>query len=281
MQRGLSTYLLVNHRLTTVWLDRIWDAGIPLVEMFCARQHLDYRDKAQIAELGHWFRDSELQLHSLHSPIFSDDVWGKSGPSSVMNITEPVKSRRMAVVDEIKRALDMAEIVPFRYLIQHVGVPGEEFDLRKFDAAFSSLEEIHVFARQRGVEVLLENTANSVASAEKLLMFFELTHMNLNVCLDVGHAHLQGGVETVYRLLKQRILSTHVHDNNGKDDLHLFPFAPKGTVDWTRTMEILRQEGDRYPLILELAEPPDSAHPLAEVRSVFEKLEGLKPKHES
>src|SRR5271168_3356542 len=66
--RALSTHLFVNHRLTTVWLDRIWSAGIPLVEIFCARQHLDYRDKAQIAELGHWFRDSELKVHALHSP---------------------------------------------------------------------------------------------------------------------------------------------------------------------------------------------------------------------
>ena len=47
MQRALSTHLLVNHRLTTVWLDRIWEAGIPLVEIFCARQHLDYRNQAR------------------------------------------------------------------------------------------------------------------------------------------------------------------------------------------------------------------------------------------
>ena len=63
-----------------MWLERIWHAGIPLVEIFCARQHLDYRDNAQIAELGHWFRDSDLKLHSLHSPMYNDDVWGRSGP---------------------------------------------------------------------------------------------------------------------------------------------------------------------------------------------------------
>ena len=50
MQRALSTHLLVNHRLTTICLERIWDAGIPLVEIFCARQHLDYHNRAQIAE---------------------------------------------------------------------------------------------------------------------------------------------------------------------------------------------------------------------------------------
>ena len=126
-----------------MWLERIWNAGIPLVEIFCARQHLDYRDKAQITELGHWFRDAQLKLHSLHSPMYSDNVWGRSGPKSILTITEPVKSKRLDIVDEIKRALEIAEIVPFRYLIQHLGVAGEEYDERKIDAAFSALEEIN------------------------------------------------------------------------------------------------------------------------------------------
>src|SRR5579864_164655 len=85
MIRALSTHLFVNHRLTTVWLDRIWDAGIPLCEIFCARQHFDYRDRAQIVEMGHWFRDSELKLHSLHSPMYSDDVWGRTGRNTSAN----------------------------------------------------------------------------------------------------------------------------------------------------------------------------------------------------
>ena len=55
------------------------------------------------------------------------------------------------MVDEIKRAIEVAEDIPFRYLIQHLGVGGEEFDERKLDAAFSALEELMLFARQRGV----------------------------------------------------------------------------------------------------------------------------------
>src|SRR5215831_17408589 len=149
MQRALSTHLIANHHLTTVWLDRIWDAGIPLVEIFCARQHLDYRDKAQIRELAYWFRDSELKLHSLHSPMYSDDAWGRTGPDAVISITEPVKIKRLAMIDEIKRALEIAETVPFRYLVQHIGVVDEEFSEHKMDAAFSSLEDLSLFARQR------------------------------------------------------------------------------------------------------------------------------------
>ena len=51
------------------------------------------------------------------------------------------------MLDEIKRALEIAEMIPFRYLIQHIGVFEEEYDERKVDAAFTSLEEINLFAR--------------------------------------------------------------------------------------------------------------------------------------
>jgi sugar phosphate isomerase/epimerase len=282
MQRALSTHLLVNHRLTTVWLERIWDTGIPLVELFCARQHLDYRNRAQISELAYWFRDSELKVHSLHSPMYNDEVSGRSGPQAVINITEPVKSKRIPMVDEIKRALEIAETVPYRYLIQHLGVTGQEYDERSIDAAFTALEEISVFARQRGVEVLLENTPNELASAERLLMFLGITHLDLNICLDVGHAHMNEGIESAFRLLKNRIRSTHVHDNNGKEDLHLFPMLAggQGTIDWLGTMQLLRSQEDRYPLLLELREVPDMGPPFDALRRVFDTLEGLKPNDE-
>ena len=278
MQRALSTHLIANHHLTAVWLDRIWNAGIPLVELFCARQHLDYRDKGQIGELGYWFRDAELKVHSLHSPMYTDHVWGRSGPDSVVTITERVKAKRLQHVDEIKRALDVAEFIPFRYFIQHLGVAEEEFDQYKVEAAFSSLEELTIFARQRGVELILENTPNALASAERLLYFFEATHLNLNVCFDVGHAHMKEGVDTAYRLLAPRIRSTHVHDNNGSEDLHLFPLLDEGgTIDWTGAMETLRSAPDQYPLLLELRSAPDIEKPVKRSREVFERLENLKP----
>jgi sugar phosphate isomerase/epimerase len=276
MTHALSTHLFANHRLTTATLERIQNAGIPLVEIFCARQHLDYRNRAQVAELGHWFRDSELKLHSLHAPMYTDDVWGRSGPHAVINITEPVKAKRVAIVDEIKRAIELAEYVPFRYLIQHIGVGGEEFSERKLDAAFDSLDELVVFAQQRGVEILLENIPNGLSSAERLVYFLNETHVKANFCLDVGHAHMNEGVQAAFELMKDRIRSTHVHDNNGTDDVHLFPLlATGGTVDWKKTMELLRSGNDSFPLLLELKEVPEFPHPLDAAAEIFDRLENL------
>src|SRR5260370_16619272 len=227
MEHVLSTHLFVNHRLNTVWLDKIRQAGVPAVEIFCARQHLDYRDRPQINELGHWFRAAELKLHSLHSPMYSDDVWGRSGPNSLITIAEPGKSNRLLMIEEIKRALDIAEVIPFRYLIQHLGVSNEEYDDRKIEAAFTALEEINLFARERGVEVLLENIPNQLSSAERLISFLQQTHLKMNFCLDVGHANMKEGVSTAYTILKGRIRSTHLHDNNANDTTHLSPFFSK------------------------------------------------------
>jgi sugar phosphate isomerase/epimerase len=186
-----------------------------------------------------------------------------------------VKSKRLLMLDEIKRALEISETIPFAYLIQHLGVASEEFDDRKLDSAFTALEEISLFARGRGVEVLLENIPNQLSSAERLVHFLNQTHLKLDFCLDVGHANMNESVATAFKIMKSRIRSTHLHDNNGKEDSHLWPFfSDGGTVDWKEAMGLLRSL-DRVPLLLELREFPE--HPLPQsldkVKEIFEKLE--------
>ena len=276
MKQVLSTHLFVNHRLTTVWLDRIWSAGIPSVEIFAALQHLDWRNRAQIAEIAAWFRDSQMTLHSLHSPMYTDEVWGKSGPHAAIDITEPVKARRIHMVDEIKRVLEIAETAQFRYLIQHIGAGWAEFDERRVESAFTSLEELSVFARQRGVEILLENIPNAFSTATALNMFLEQTHLDLNYCFDTGHANMGAGVESEYQLMKTRIRSTHVHDNNGKDDKHLFPTVHEGgTIDWSAVMPMLASRPEQYPLLLELKEDPSQRNPIDTAKQILDRLESF------
>jgi sugar phosphate isomerase/epimerase len=274
MQHALSSHVVVQQRLTIAWLQKVLDAGIPAVEIFCARQHLDYRDKGQIRELGHWFRDSNLKLRSMHSPMYSDEYSGLSGPDAVITITETTKAERIRMVDEIKRVLEVAEFIPFQYLVQHLGVLNEEFSEFKVEAAFTALEQLNLFARQRGVNILLENIPNQLSSAERLQLFLNLTHLDLNFVFDTGHAHLGAGVEHEFEIMKDRIRSLHVHDNDGKVDSHLFPMVSEGgAIPWPRTMELLRSRENQYPLLLEVKENPEIQHPMDAIRQVFDRLE--------
>jgi sugar phosphate isomerase/epimerase len=275
MEPILSSHLFVNHRLTSVWLDRIQEAGFRYVEIFCARQHIDYRDSGQVRELGHWFRESELKMWALHSPMYTDTVWGRSGPQSVINIAETRKGERIKMVDEVKRALEIADFIPFRYLIQHIGVRDEELSEEKQDAAFNSLEELKAFAGQRQVEILIENTPNRLSSAKELNRFLNATHLDLKYCFDVGHAHMGEGIPQEFEVMKERIRSTHIHDNDGMDDLHLFPLENKGNINWPAAMKILGERTEQYPLVLELKEQPAVERPVEYAKKIVDELHRL------
>jgi sugar phosphate isomerase/epimerase len=126
------------------------------------------------------------------------------------------------------------------------------------------------------VEILLENIPNALSSAERLMNFIRATHLDLNFVFDVGHANIGGGVESEFEIMKERIRSTHVHDNDGEADKHLFPLvAEGGTVDWNKTMGLFRSCPGQFPLLLELKEVSAMESPLDAVNQVFDRLEEL------
>ena len=233
MEFGLSTYLFADQRLNSHALEKILATGCRTVEIFAARQHLDYRDPNQVRDVGQWFVDHGVALHSLHAPVFTDTDWGRRGGLPV-SLAYTERRLRVDSSDEIKRALEVAERLPFRYLVVHLGLEGEEYDLQKFDAAFSALEHLRIFAKERGVKILLENVPNELATPDRLVNFINYTRLDLKVCLDVGHAHMAQGVHAAFESLKGYIVSIHIHDNNRLKDDHLLPF--EGTIDWQETM---------------------------------------------
>lgn len=280
MIKGLLTHLFVNHQLGSAMLDAIEKSGVDVLEVFCARQHFDYCERGHVHDLAAWFSGSRLRLHSIHAPMYNDTAWGKSGPQSVVSIAATEKIRRIQACEEIKRALEVAEAVPFRYMVLHIGVSREEFDERKWEAAFSSIEHLRMFARQRGVDILLENIPNELSTPDRLLAFIHYTHMNdLGFCFDTGHAHLLGSAGQCFETMKDRVRSTHVHDNLGEKDDHLYPF--QGNIGWKRLLADFREARKKhdFPLLLETHELPGVPEPLQEVAAVFRKFEELESEH--
>lgn len=249
MEHAISTYPYQHSMLGVSLLDQLRRAGFDKIEIYCTRHHFDYTNPSHVREIAGWFSDSPVVLHSVHAPLYRG-LAGDS-PHSVISIAFLEKQRRQDAMDEIKRVLEVAECAPFRFLIVHLGMPGEEFDLRKFDAALTSLEHLRLFARQRGVEILLENILNDLSTPRRLVEFFEHSHMrDLKVCFDSGHAHLDGGVEEALSLLDGAIASTHLHDNWGARDEHLLP--GEGKIDWENLVPVLRRQSAEMALLLEI-----------------------------
>jgi sugar phosphate isomerase/epimerase len=183
-------------------------------------------------------------------------------------------------LDQVKRALEVAERLPFRHMVLHLGMPGASYDPRKVDAAQASLEELRGFARPLGVDILLENIPNELSTPQRLREFIEATGFSeLRVCFDTGHAHLGGGVEADFEALRDLVVSTHVHDNDGRDDTHLFPF--EGSIQWEEAVRVLCTAEPELPLQPELRDYGAHADPLAKAMEIFERLEALVPAPQS
>ncbi len=284
MQRVLSTYLFIHRKLTPALLAEIARAGIPAVELFCTRTHLDYHAAEEVRELADWLSGHDLTVHSIHAPTERDLSPGRESGVPI-SICDPERLRRLDAVDEIKRALDLAEYFPFRFLVQHVGSSREAPDPRKWDAAFNSLEHLIVFAKERGVTIALENTPGELATPANLCHFIKDTRLHeLRLCFDTGHAHMEEGVERSFETMGELVATTHVHDNHGEKDEHLLPY--EGSIHWEATLKTMAAAiAGGLPIVLELKEQAPQAQlgqafvtgALRAARGAFEKFEQALP----
>ena len=281
MHRLLSTYLFVSRKLTRDLLGEIANAGFQGVEIFCSRAHFNYTSKADAQEVRQILADCRLTLTSLHAPT-SRDLSATRESGQPLSICEVERVRRIEAMDEFKRAIDVAEDLPFPRMVMHMGGTRETADPRKRDAAFSSLEHLILHARHLGVTICVENTTSEMGDPAYLREFVDETRLTgLRFNFDIGHAHLADGaaeerIEKSFAPLRDLVVGVHVHDNRGEKDEHLPPY--EGTIDWPEAIKTLKTAPDsNVPLLLELKEKsgPDAPSTQQQLKTACAALDRL------
>ncbi len=276
MLKVISSHVFLNHRLHPGLLDVFARTGAEGVELFAARQHFDYSSRSHIRELAEWFRANPTEAFSMHAPLYSDTEMGRGGGPAV-NVIHPEKSRRIDAMDEIKRALEVAEVLPFRFLILHLGEREDTWGLRALEHSITALEHLRAFANPLGVKLLVENLQGDVANPAHLVEILTSGHFqDIGVCLDVGHAHLGDGVPSTLSEVNGYVRSSHLHDNKGDRDAHLWP--GDGTIPWDETLGGLKAAPQVPAGVLEihygLGESPEAVGEKA--KKAFEKMDAAK-----
>jgi sugar phosphate isomerase/epimerase len=282
MQPGLSTHIFFDQRLHPGHLDTLLSAGARTIEVFAARHHFDYSGTQAVREVAAWFRSNDVRA-VLHQPIYLPDR-GRAGLSSdteqwsrhvapSLDLISRDKGHRIAAMDEVKRALECAEQIPFAAAVLHLGLKDSKWDDAAVENSLTAIEHLKAFAGPLGLRLLLENLPNEVATPEHLLYILRTGHFDgLGVCLDLGHLHLAQGLEPAadsgvaeaLEVLGARVAQVHVNDNRGAfapssprsdstdmKDEHLWP--GEGTMNWKAIGEALMRLPETIPAILEIA----------------------------
>jgi len=282
MLRILSTYLSVSRKLTPEFLSQVAENGFSAVEVFCSRAHFDYSSKQEIQALKGMLEHHKLQLASLHAPT-SKDASAMRESGIPLSVCEAERVRRVEAMDEFKRAIDVAEDLPFPRMVLHMGGSREAADPRKRDAAFSTLEHLVLHAKHVGVTLCVENTTSEMGQPSYLRAFVDETRLTgLRFNFDIGHAHLGDGeqserIEKAFEPMRELVASMHLHDNHGEKDEHLPPYD--GAIDWESAIPILKAAPEKnLAITLELKEKtgpeaPSISEQLATARTAMDRFE--------
>jgi len=269
---GVSTQLYHARRLSHDHLAEVAAHGFDTVEIIATRSHVDYHDPAILDEVAGWLTAEGLRLHSLHAPVMEryDGTW-----INPLSIASADGAARAQAVRETGAALALARRVPVSVLVVHPGLQDSLLSpsvQNSLDAAMRSIEEIADIASPLGVRVALEVIPNAMSTAEALVNLLDrLDRPDVGVCLDFGHAHMQGDVIDAIETLSGVLVATHVHDNHGRRDEHLVPF--EGTIDWAGAFAALQKIGYDGTLMLELAGADPAAPALERARQAIARLE--------
>lgn len=180
----------------------------------------------------------------------------------------------------MRRSIIASSILGVKWAVVH---PHEDRETTALDTDACIKDNMDHFAPfvelavKRNVGIAFENMIERETSkrrfashaAELVALIDAWNDPRVGACWDFGHANfLYKDQRPALRMLGKRLKATHVNDNYGKSDEHMFPFH--GSVDWRAIMPVLAEigyEGDfTYETHMEFYHLPEHLKdPLAKV----------------
>jgi len=200
------------------YLKRIADAGFSHIH-WCHQWDTDFLySRWEIEQIRNWLKDYGLQLLDLHGSAGSEKNW-----------TSSQEYQRLAGIELVRNRIEMTAYLSADVTIMHV--PGDPYSI----PVRKSLDELETFARERNVRIALEN--GNFEAIQNLLSEYDPEYIGL--CYDSGHGNMKDGGLDHLESLKDRLISVHLHDNDGTGDQHKLMFL--GTVDWKRLARVMAE----------------------------------------
>ncbi|MBN2395146.1 MAG: sugar phosphate isomerase/epimerase [Candidatus Atribacteria bacterium] len=251
MDFGISTMIFHREYIGKL-LPYLNQWNIKLIEIRPHTGHFELQDSHLIEQLKEKIDYFKISVSAIHMPMNGVDI-------SHLEEYERVKSIR-----EIEKTIVAAFRLGAELVVVH---PGGKYSnngerKQKLKLAIMSIREIAEFCQEWNIKLAVENTLPGRLGDnwEDIQQIIQEIHSEyLGICLDTGHYLLNHksdknnfelGEEKIN--LPQYLMHIHIHDNDGRKDLHLLP--GEGCFPWSLFLNYLSKIKYQKALIVEAKE---------------------------
>ncbi|MBO3763377.1 MAG: sugar phosphate isomerase/epimerase [Thermoproteota archaeon] len=252
MEWGIDTWIFSEVPIQEA-LTRIKNNNIRYAEI--AYEHLEKSDKnnnleKQFDELNEALASVDIKATQIHGPFGEIDY-------QLGSLNESVRA------GAIKRIINWIKNInktSIEVLVLHTNLIQTDYNLNS-ESFLHKIKEINLInfsevvksAQDFGVKIAIENRLEQTFGAfpnDLIELVDEINNDYVGICLDTGHANVNGiQPSKAVRMFEERLIATHVHDNNGKEDQHLLPLL--GNIKWADFIAALNDIHYNIPIIVE------------------------------
>lgn len=238
--------------------------GSALFPQLMARPELPEMIASELAAAGLSFMDSHAPC-GLH--------W---------DMGAPFEDEKRARVLRIKLAIELAAFFKVRSMTLHLGRKSPEMTAeQRLENICRTLDELLPAAEENNITLCIENSFAYFGFPQTLFDIKERFPVDtLGFCFDAGHANMTIAPESypqaapvqskvILEAMLPHIVNCHIHDNNGKHDLHDLP--GRGNGDLTALLTMLKK-APRLQVIQSEVNIPGSGVSVRELVETFDQL---------
>lgn len=251
MAVALGSHLLVYHELKKKHLQCFESNGIRQLELWLAEPHIPWRDPQELERFKNMLEEFQITVPSVHLPFYPSvpDLINEGVKWSVIANEE---QQRKIAIQGAAEGIAASSTLGAKSAVLHLGWQHDIWNDFSHGWAREAVQELMSVANKHGVKLLLENIISEGTRIESLIRLLDEIdpEKKVGICLDLGHANIEGEILTILSQASSRLDHIHVHDNDGKQDAHLCP--GQGTIPWKNVLDFLQEKEFKGIATLEL-----------------------------
>lgn len=184
-----------------------------------------FREKefSDIAKVKTALKDNGIAAYTAHAALNFSASFTSSG-----------EKEKHEVLEEHKKHADAAAELGVKSMVIHISHQLEENSntAKCAENASALLSKLLEYIGNDGLVIALENLPYENVDEISIKVQQMLNSEKVKFCYDSGHAAIMDNAHIFLNDKLSELVCVHLHDNNGKEDMHLLPMYEQGIIDW-------------------------------------------------